>query len=820
MESFLNDVRFGARVLVRSPVITLWVVLALALGIGANTAMFSAVNALLLHPVDYTDPEQLVLLWEKNPQGVSLPVSAANFLDWRAQSKSFSGIAGWVPVSYVMTGPGQARQLPGAEVTANFFQTLGVRPVVGRTFLPDDEGAPASGSGFSASGASTVRERVAIIGHQIWLDVYGGTPDVLGRKIELNSVPYTIIGVAPADFHFYSRRQVWVPTPFPRNERDFRYIVTLARRRAPLSRAIAEMQTISSALDQQYPASNRGWTVEVEDLLEFVVNRTFRTRLLLLFGAIGMILLITCLNVAGLLLTRAITRSREIAVRLALGASGGRLVQQLLTESILLSLIGGVAGLATARVLIQVAPSVIPPNAIPTATPLELNGSALLFTMALSLATGIVFGMAPSLLGVRVNLQDALKDGSRGSTSGRGRHSLRQMMVALQVAVALMLLASAVLMGQSLGNLTSTNPGINMKNVVTFRLFLPEEKYNTGQTLALHQEALDRLRAIPGVVAVTAGSNLPLFGVTSIVPFDLEDAPARSASEKAGIGYISVLPGYFQTLGIPVKYGRPFYETDDSKAPPVVIVNEAFVERYYPAQNPVGKRVLLNRPALGQKQFEPVVRATIVGVAGNVRMGRSMPDPKPLIYAPQTQNTWSATTWFAVRTAGNPSTFTSEILAEMTKAAPQEPLDQIGTLEQTFANQFSEPRFQAVMMSGFAVLSLLLAVIGIYGVNAYAVAQRQHEIGVRMALGASPSKVLREVVTSGMRFTAIGIAAGLLGALAAASVLSSVLVGVSATDPFTLAAVTIVLAIVSTVACYLPARRAMRVDPAIALRQE
>jgi putative ABC transport system permease protein len=810
MESFLNDVRFGLRVFKRAPALTLWVILALALGIGVTVAMFSALYALLLNPVRYSHPEQLALLWEKDEQGVRRGASAANFLDWRAQAKSFSDIAGWTPVSYVLNESGRVRQIPGAEVTANFFRTLGVSAVVGRTFLPTED---------SLNGAKEA-ERVAVIGYALWQESFGGKIDALGSKIELNSVPYTVIGVAPADFHFYSKRQVWVPVALEPADRDYRYLITVARSKGSSQTSAAELRTINAALAQQYPSSNRGWTIEVQDLLDWLVNRTFRVRLFLLFGAVGMVLLITCLNVAGLLTTRTLARSREIAVRSALGAGTGRLLRQVLTESLVLSLIGGCAGLILAWGLIRNAPAFIPPYAIPTGVPIELNLSVLGFALAVTLAAGIAFGMAPALTARRLNLHDALKEGGRASTAGKSRQRTRQVMVALQVAVALMLLVSATLLSETLLNMTSVHPGIDIRNVMTFRMFLPAGKYTATQSLALHQQMAERLQSIPGVVSAAAGSNLPLFSLTMNVPFDVDDSPVRPEAEMPGVGYASVLPNYFATLKVPIRNGRVFELTDTGTSPPVVVVNEAFVERYFPAQNPVGKRIRLERPLFAQNHFQPAVRAEIVGVVGSVRMGRETPDPQPLVYAPHSQSLWSPVVWFAVRTSVDPATLSGAVRSEIARITPDEPVDQLGSLEQTFNSQFTEPRFEAAVMSGFAALALLLAVIGIYGVNSYAVAQRHHEIGLRMALGATPGTVMRQTIGEGMRLTGIGVVVGLGGAIAAATFLRSVLVGVSATDPFILVTAALFLAVASAVASYLPARRAMRVDPAIALRQE
>ena len=810
MGSLFSDIRFGARILARSPVITLWVILALALGIGANSAIFSIVDALLLHPVAYANPSQLVLLWERDAQGVRNSVAAANFVDWRARSRSFSDIAAWSSAAFILTGTDQPQQLAGAAVSENLFRTLGVQPVLGRTFAPGEDGIDNPGSAA----------RVAVISYRLWQDSFGGARNVLGKTMLLNTVPYTIVGVLPADFEFLTRRQVWVPLSINRLDRDYHYLFAVARIKGSRQSASVEMSTLARALAQEYPANDGGWSVEVQDLLDWMVNRTFRTRLLLLFGAVVLVLFITCANVAGLLLTRSIARSREIAVRAALGAGRARLIRQLLTENLLLAVIGGAAGLAVGWMLIHVAPSIVPPNAIPAARPVRLNAAMVWFTLALSAATGIVFGLAPTLAGLRVDLQSSLKEGGRGSTAGRGQHRLRQAMVAIQVAVALMLLVSATLMSESLNRVTQIDPGFDMKNVLSLRVFAPAANDDAARSLAFRRLALERIRALPGVESAAAGSNLPLFNATEIVPFDLEDSPPRSVAQRPGVSYTAVSPGYFETLRIPLRAGRAFTDTDSATAPPVVIVNEAFVERYFPAGNPLGKRILLNRPVLGMNRFEDAIPAQIVGVAGNVRLGLEMPDHEPLLYAPDAQNFFGSSNWFAVRSQGNLAGMASALRGALQQIDGNLVVDPVGPLDQVFARQFSGSKFQATVMSGFAVLALLLAVIGIYGINAYAVAQRRYEIGIRMALGATPARVLGATIWSGMRLTLFGILAGLLGAVAGASLLRSVLVGVSPTEPLTLAAVSLALAAISSIACYLPARRAMLIEPASALRQE
>lgn len=809
LESLTRDLRFGVRILLRSGGTTLAIMAALALGIGANSAMFTVVDAVLLHPVRYPDADKLALIWDRDAQGEIHNAAAANFLDWRAQSRSFSLLAGWTPSSYVLAGVDRPQQITGAAVTANFFRTLGVKPFLGRTFLPNEDGIdnPADAS------------RVCVIAYRLWQESLGGDPNVLGRVLILNQTPYTVVGVMPPEFEFMAaRHQVWVPAHLNRSDREYHYLTAIGRRSVPLAQASAEMSTISNSLDRAYPKSNKSWTIQVDDLQEFLVNHTFRRRLVLLAAALAVLLVIACTNIASLLLARSAGRTREIAIRISMGATRGRLVRQLLTESVLLAVAGGAAGLLLAHWLIQAAPGLLPPNVLPPGVGLNLNFNAVLFTFAVSLATGVLFGLAPALAATRPNVQETLRETSR-ATAGRGRQIFRKAMVIAEVAVALMLLVSASLMVSSLRKIAGIDLGFDPQNVLAWSLFLPATEYNAARSLEFHRRALEKISALPGVQSATVASSLPLSNPTMEVPFDLETA-ARDESERPGVGYASISPGYLHTLGISVKRGRGFTDADSEKAPPVAIVNQAFAARYFPNGNAVGQRLVLNRPILGGDGFQPPTHVEIVGVIANVMLGNLVSEATPMLYVPHAQGVWRRVSWFAVRTGANPARIASAIRHTMTELDKNQPIDNLGTMEQTFTRQFAEPRFQAQLMGAFAGLALLLAIVGIYGINAHAVAERRHEIALRMALGASPSRVLRDIIENGLKLTVCGIAIGIAGALAIASVLRSVLVGVSATDPLTLGGVALLLALVAAAACYIPARKATRIDPAVALRQE
>ncbi len=811
MESLLQDLRFGCRILLRSPAISLAVVVALTLGIGANSAMFSIVDALLLHPLHFRDPEQLMVIQDRDPAGAVYSASAADYIDWRKQSKSFSDLAGWWPASFVITGGDRPLQIAGATATSNFFHALEIKPTLGRTFLPDEDGIDNPGSA----------SKVAIISNKLWQETFGADPNILGKPIRLNSTSYAIVGVLPPEFQFVWRNyQAWIPITLDRDNRDYHGVRVVGRLKAPRPVAAAELRSIGNALAEQYPKSDKGWQIEMSSFQESLVNGTLRARVLLLFGAVGLILLIACANVANLLLARSAARHREIAVRLSLGATRGRLMRQLLTEAVLLSSLGGAAGLALAWSLVRILPSVVPTSVIPSGAQVELNQLVVIYTILIAVATGVLFGMAPALTSTRPDMQQNLKEGSRGATSGRGRQRLRQILIVGEIAFALMLAASAGLMIKSLVGMYTLDLGFDSKNVLTLRLFLPAAKYDAAASLRYHKQAMERIAALPGVETVAIGSHLPLQTFRMEVPFDLESSPPRDQGERPGVGYITVSDQYLATLRIPIKRGRGFTARDDATAPPVVLVNETFAQKYFPNENPVGKRVLLNRPVFAKSAFEDTIYPEIVGVIGDVKGAELGAPVPPYIYSPHAQNPWITIGWIVIRTAIDPATLTSAVRRELTQMDKDQPIAQLGSMQQMFETRFAEPGFQTIVMGSFALLALILAVVGIYGVNAYAVMQRRNEIGLRMALGATPGQVVGEILKQGMRLTAIGVAIGLAGAYAIASVVKSVLVGVSATDPLTLLAVALLLTSVAALACYLPARKATHIDPAIALRQE
>ena len=804
-----QDARFGARILLRSPGITVLVILALALGIGVNSAMFSVVDALLLHPLSYEKPEELTILFDRDTRGQLRSASAGNFLDWR-KAKSFRGMAAWAPSVYVLSGE-RPVQVLGARVTANIFDVLGVQPLMGRKFLVGEDGL---------DGSATV-SRVAIISYGLWQDALGSDPNVLGREIRLNDNKFAIIGVMRPNFELFNRRhQIWVPAVLDAANRDYHYLQVIGRMRGSLGESSAEMQSMSQQLAEAFPADNRGRVATVVSFEEWLVDRPVRTRLLILFAAVGLVLLLACSNVASLLLVRSASRSREIALRASLGASRGRIVGQLLVESLLLSLAGGALGLMLAGVLIYSAPSFVPASAIPTTAPLELSPTVIGFTLLISLLTGILFGLAPALTASKPDVQEALQDATRGATGGRGRQMFRQAMVTVEVAVALILLSSALLMVSSLQELARVDLGLNITNVLTQRIFLPATTYNAERALRFHRQAMEQVAAIPGVAQVAMGSNLPLNRLGMQAPFDLESAPVRATGEMPGAGYVTVTPGFFGLLKVPLRAGREFADSDSENAPGVAVVNAAFADRYFPNGDAVGNRVRLSKPVLGTNGFGPIEYVQIVGVVGNVTLEEVGATPIPTIYAPVAQNVWSTAHWMTIKTSGDPTRLAASVRNAIMALDTTQPLDASTSLQGSLNAQFAEPQFQSRLMGGFALLAMGLAIVGIYGVNSYTVSQRQREIGIRLALGATDTSILFDLLIRGLQLTAAGILLGLLGAVGLNSILRSTLVDVGPVEVVPMLGAAVGLGLVAVIACYIPARRATQIDPAITLRKE
>ncbi|HEX8187723.1 MAG TPA: ABC transporter permease [Pyrinomonadaceae bacterium] len=807
MMTLLQDVRYAARTLSKSPGFTLVAVLALALGIGANTAIFSVVKAVLLSPLPYPDSERLVWVRESNP-GAEIPdepASAPNYNDWRTQAGSFEALAAYNDAALTLTGENaEPERVPAAVVSANFFQALGVAPALGRGFTPEEETAG--------------RNRVAVISHGLWRRRFGASPKALGQTLTIAGNPYTVVGVTPPDFKtpvIEKQPQVWVPVVFNLAETarrsDYLSVIGRLKAGATAEQARAELSGVAARLAEQYPASNAGWGVTVAPLHEKVVGDV-RSALWVLMGVVGFLLLISCANVANLLLARAAARRQEFAVRSALGARRGRIVRQFLTESVLLSLAGGALGLLLAAWGVELLVA-LSGGDIPRLDEAGLDARVLGFTFAVSLATGLFFGLLPALSASKADLAESLKEGGgRGPTAGRGSRRLRDSLVVAEIAVAVVMLAGAGLMIRSFLRIQAVDPGFRPENILTLDLALPRAKYKeNSQVTAFYDQLTARAAALPGVERAALVDALPLNG-GSILSFVIEGRPELPPEKVQDAEFIEVSPDFFDVMGIRLVRGERFTERDREGAPVAALVSETMARRYWPGEDPVGKRVNLGNP-------ERSPWMTVVGVVSDVRRGGLDKEPYPQLYAPVAQLPTRGVTLVA-RTSGDPLAVVPAVRRELAALDRDLPLYNVRTMEQVLSDSISRRRFQMLLLAAFAGVGLLLAAVGIYGVISYSVAQRRHELGVRMALGARAADILKLVVGQGLGLTLAGVGLGLLGAFALTRVMSSLLYGVSATDPLTFACVSLALLGVALLACLVPARRATKVDPMIALRYE
>jgi len=808
----MNELRFALRQLRKSPAFTFIAILTLALGIGANTAIFSVVNAVILRPLPYQAPEQLVWIWETSPKNEieEEPLSFPNFNDFRQQAQSFEAVGAFTGAAPILSGAdGEPERLTGAAVVGDFFSVLGVEPVLGRKFVPEEN--------------EDGKNRVAILSHAFWQRRFGADPGLVGQQIQLNGNQYTVVGVMPPTFQdavAAARRPVelWMPlavTERMRSARRSDFLSVIARLKPSLTveQARAELKGIASRLEQQYPDTNTNWSVIVEPLHETLTGNV-RPALLILLGAVAFLLLIACANVANLLLARASARQREIAVRSALGASRARIIRQLLTENMLLSLAGGVAGLFIAwwgtRALLALSP-----GNIPRLSSVGLDPQVLLFTLLVSLVTGVLFGLAPALIVSKLNLNQTLKEGGRSSAEGAGGRRLRNGLAVAEVALSLILLVGAGLLIRSFLRLQEVNPGFNPDNLLAAELSLPSAKYAENQQVVnFYDQLLARVAEQPGVSSAALTTSLPLTGGGDILAFSVEGRPVARTDRTPDAEARVVNPDYFRTMEIPLRRGRVLTDQDAPDAPDAVVINEALARKYFAEEDPVGKRI-----TFGDPQAANVEWFNIVGVVGDVRQSTLQAEPYPQVYSAYRQTPRRALT-IVLRTAGEPTSMANTLRQQVWSLDRQQPLHNVRTVAQVLAQSIARPRFNTLLITILAGVALVLAAVGIYGVISYSVTQRTHEIGVRMALGASSSNVLRLVVGQGMLLAGMGLAVGVLGAFAVTRIMGTLLYGVSANDPFTYIALVLLLGVIALIASYIPARRAMRVDPVVALRNE
>ncbi|HEX5965404.1 MAG TPA: ABC transporter permease [Pyrinomonadaceae bacterium] len=800
METLFRDIRYGFRGLLKRPGFTAIALVALALGIGANTAIFSLVNAVVLRPLPYPEPDQLVWVWGNFSGGNRASVSPPDYLDFRSQNKSFEQFAATISSTMpaTITGGGDPERLQASVVTGNYFQALGVAPSLGR--------------GFSLENEKPGNDQVAVISHELWQRRFGGNPGIVNQKIVLDNKSFEVIGVMPKDVLFPQTADLWVPLNFDADPgmkvRKAHFLRPIGRLKPGVTVAQAQSDTdaIAAGLEKQFPQSNTGWSLRLEPLRERLIGNS-RSSLFILFGAVGFVLLIACANVANLLLVRANARQKEIALRTALGASRSRIVRQLITESLLLAIVGGALGALLAAWGLDLLVT-LSGNLIPSTANVTIDATVLVFTFATSLITGLLFGVFPAFRTVNLNLSDTLKEGGRSSEAAF-RNRTRSLLVVFESALAVVLLIGAGLLVRSLIALENTNPGFEADNVLTMRVDLSRGKYDTPEkSAAFFQELEQRLSSLPGVQTVGMINGLPLSGTRNDTPFVVEGRPAVKPDEEITADFRSVNHNYFQALQIPLLRGRNFTEQDVRDSAKVIVVSEQLVNTVFPNEEALGKRLQM---VIDDDPYE------IVGIVGGIRDRAVEFQPYRTIYIPS--RSWG---WFnvALRVQGDPMSLGPAIRKEVQAIDPEQPIATLSTMDQLVNRATSTPRYRTTLLGLFAALAMVLAATGIYGVMSYSVAQRTHEIGVRMALGARHSDVLRLVVGQGMLLVVVGLLIGLAAAFGLTRLMASLLFGVTAKDPITFLAVAGLLTVVAFIACYIPARRATKVDPLTALRYE
>jgi predicted permease len=814
MLTIWQDLRYGIRILLKNPGFTVVAVFTLALGIGANTAIFSVVNAVLIKPLSYGEPDRIVMLWSINPGlKLNLPLSPlpVDLGEWRRQAGTFEQIAALRLKTADLSEDGDPERVAGVEVTANFFAVLGVQPQLGREFSLDEE--------------QPGQDKVAIISHGLWQRRFGGEANIIGRLITVNRERRAVIGVMPPRFHFPRgaefpgfrlppQTDIWVPYAeraayWRRDNIRSGVVIGRLKRGVPLAQAKAEMDAIARRQEEVTPNNHVGWTIQLQPLAVQVTQQS-RPVLFILLGAVGFVLLIACVNVANLLLCRSSARQKEMAVRAALGAGWCRIIRQLLTESILLSAASGAVGLLVGAWCLPAILAFSPPN-IARLDETRLDGHVLLFTVFVSLVTGVLFGLAPAWQASRINLTGVLNAGGRsGAAAGRGR--MQSLLVIAEVALAVGLLAGAGLMVQSLLRLQAVDPGFKPEQVASFDVGLNGDKYSSEDRMRqFYRETRERLSKLPGVRAVAASSVIPLRGGGAeqwIIP---EGQPI-DWSNTVNAHTVEITPGYFETMGMTLLQGRDFTDYDTANGLRVCIINETTARDFFPGADPIGKRLKLGNVG----EYNPWL--TVVGVVRDVRFEALEIGVRPQVYRPVEQNTRNMMT-FVVRAEGRES-LERTLRAELKSLDPAMPLANFRSLESLMAAALARPRFSAFLLSLFALTALLLTVVGLYGVVAYAVSQRTHEIGIRIALGASGRDVLALVIRQGMLSVIVGLAVGLLCALGLTRALATQLYEVEPVDLPTFACVSVILLLAALAACWLPARRAARVDPVIALRHD
>jgi putative ABC transport system permease protein len=806
MQFFWQDLRYGFRTLLRNPGFCAVAVLALALGIGPNTAIFTMVNAVLLQPLPVPEPDRVVMIWGTLLKSGfdQMPVSAADYLDWKRQARSFDQMSAAFAIPEYglnVSGAGDPERVPAALASQEFLPALGIKPIVGRNFLAEEDrpgGPPA-----------------VLISHALWQRRFHSDPAAVGRTLTVDGIPRTIAGVVPHELGEMVAADLWLPTAIDPNtaERQNHNYGVVARLKpgVTVAQARAEMIVIARRLERAYPSSNTGWGITLFPMAEMFTGR-IRPVLLILLGAVGLLLLIACANLANLLLARAATREREIAIRGALGAGRRRIVRQLLTESLVLALGGGALGLVLAAWGVRLMRGVVP-GMFPMLQHMRVDLPVLAFTFGISILTGLLFGLVPAWRSAHADLNTTLKEAAGRSESAGGSHRIRSFLLASEVALAVLLSVSAGLLLRSFLRVTDVNPGLRTANILTMNLSLPEVKYDTPLKRAnFYKNLIERLDALPGVRSSGAVLFLPLrvsilsfrIGVSS---FTIEGRPPVTPDRQPEADYRMATPGYFNTMGIALRQGRPFDQHDDLDAKRVALVNEAMVRKHFAHENPLGKRIVMGKPL------------EIVGVVADAKLYGLDAPVEPAIYVPYMQRP-ADSMGVVVRTTGDPTAMASAVRREILKLDPEQPVSNVRTMQTVLSDSLMLRRVSMLLLTIFAALALTLATVGIYGLTAYSVSRRTHEIGLRVALGASQSQILRLVVGRGLVTSLIGASIGVAAAFELTRALSGMLYGVTATDPLVFAGVPLLLVAVSVLASYIPARKATRIDPLAALRYE
>ncbi len=802
METFIKDARYAARLLIRQPGFTLVALIALALGIGANTAIFSVVNTVLIRPLPYKNADRLVAVWEtfRNVGKLENPVTPANFFDWKEQNQSFEDMTYYVPQPFTLTGGGDPEKVEGVYTAGNFLQLMGVDAARGRIFRPDE--APKVGY-----------LETAVISYGLWQRRFGADPDIIGKQLNIDWSPVTIVGVMPLAFQFPSKEiDLWVPTAMNPNlvqERNSAHFLRVIGRLKPgvsYAQADSDIASIAARLEEQFPATNRNLGARINPLREHFFGG-IRLALFILLAATAFVLLIACANVANLMLARAASRQREIAIRLALGAGRWRIVRQLLTESLLLSIAGGATGLLMALWSIEALKSMLPAS-IAQAGDVSIDERVLGFTFLVSILTGLVFGLAPALQATKPALNETLKEGSRNSGTRRSK-SLRNMLVVAEVALVLVLMIGAGLMLNSFLRLQNVDPGFRSENLLTMEVYPPYSKYpDTTRRAAFYDQLIARVGALPAVESAGVVNVLPMKTAMGEMRYITDHQPQPKFFNAIPT---VISPDYFHTMGISILKGRAFAASDTDGKAGVIIINEAMARRVWPDEEAVGKRLKMGIPE------NPWLM--VAGVVKDVQLAPGA-DPPPQAYMPYAQIPAFGPRYLVVRAATDPTNLIAAIRNEVSNVDPDQPIASANLMEEVVSESLSRQRFNMALLVIFAALALALASVGIYGVMSYTVTQSTREIGIRLALGAQPTEVLRLVARQGFLLTVVGVGAGLAGAFALTRLMSNLLYGVTATDPLTFLFVSALLLAVAMLACYIPARRATRVDPIVALRYE